>query len=1081
MSAYAELQTTTNFSFLRGASHPHELVNTAAELGLQGIGVTDRNTLAGVVRVWSAAKSADLPMRVGCRLDFMDGHASVLCYPTEREAYGRLTRLLTRGKTRERRGRKTSACEILGRDLYEHAVGQVLIVVPPPALDDAFVQDLTSLASDFRGFVYLAGSRSYAARDHKRLQRLSEIARETHAPLVAVNDVLYHMPERRPLQDVMSCVREKTTIQQAGLKLEANAERYLKSPQEMARLFRDHPDALARTIEIFDRCRFKLDDLRYEYPHEPVPPGKTAMGHLRDLCREGAMKRYPEGVPDEAIRLLDLEYALIEELDYPHFFLTVRDAVHFARGRGILCQGRGSAANSMVCYCLGVTAIDPAKEKLLFARFLSKERNEPPDIDVDFEHERREEVIQEMYRRYGRDRAAICATVIRYRPRSAIRDVGKALGLSTDITARLADTVWGSWGSGLPDEHIRQAGLDPRNPEILRAVALATEILGFPRHLSQHVGGFVLTERRLDETVPIGNAAMDERTFLEWDKDDIEDLKMLKVDILALGMLTCLKRGFDMLNAEGALGRPIEDVADIPYEDPRVYDMLCEADSIGVFQIESRAQMSMLPRLRPREFYDLVIEVAIVRPGPIQGDMVHPYLRRRDKIDPVIFDRPSPEHGPANELEAVLGRTLGVPLFQEQAMKLAIIAAGFNADEANGLRRQMATFKHDGDVSVYRDKFVGGMTGRGYQEDFALRCFKQIEGFGSYGFPESHAASFAKLVYASSWIKKWRPDIFCAAILNSQPMGFYQPAQLVRDAREHDVEVREVDVLLSDYDCTLQPTDKVSPIVEYGAFKAVRLGFRQVRGMDSENAALLAQVRDAGACTPQALARAGVTRRTLELIAEADGFRSLGLDRRQALWTVKGLDFTTPAKTAKSNAAPLLALMGDMAEAKVDLPGMRRPAEVAEDYRTHGLSLKAHPCRFFRKSLAARGAVPAATLKDKKIRSGRALAVAGLVLIRQRPGTAKGVVFLTLEDETGPANVVVWADRFEASRKTVMTSAFLLVRGRIQRDAKGGVVHLVAESFEDLSPALGLLREPRTVRPASPDPVPDLVRSRDFH
>ncbi|HEY3813154.1 MAG TPA: error-prone DNA polymerase [Caulobacteraceae bacterium] len=1079
---YVELQVTTNFSFLRGASHPHELTHEAAALGLKGLGVTDRNTLAGVVRVWSAAKSHEnFAMRVGCRLDFIDSHPSVLCYPTEREAYGQLTRLLTRGKTRERRGRKTSVCEIVGSDLYEHAEGQVLIVVPPAALDDAFERALAALAHDFPDHVYLAGSRRYAARDHRRLYRLAELARTARTPLVATNDVLYHTPERRPLQDVMSCVREKTTIQQAGLILEANAERHLKSPKEMARLFRDHPDALARTVEIFDRCSFRLDDLRYEYPHEPVPPGKTAMQHLRDLCTAGAAKRYPQGVPQAAIDLLEQEYALIEELGYPHFFLTVHDAVVFARSQNILCQGRGSAANSMVCFCLHITAIDPLAEKLLFARFLSKERDEPPDIDVDFEHERREVVMQQMYERYGRDRAAICATVIRYRPRSAIRDVGKALGLSTDVTARLADTVWGSWGDSLPDEHIRQTGLDPDNPEILRATLLATELLGFPRHLSQHVGGFVLTERRLDETVPIGNAAMKDRTFIEWDKDDIEDLKMLKVDILALGMLTCLKRGIDMLNADADCPLRVDDIADFPYEDKAVYDMLSEADSVGVFQVESRAQMSMLPRLKPKEFYDLVIEVAIVRPGPIQGDMVHPYLRRRDGIDPVIFDKPSPEFGPENELKDVLGRTLGVPLFQEQAMKLAIIAAGFSPDEANGLRRAMATFKHDGDVSVYRDKFVGGMTRRGYQPDFAERCFKQIEGFGSYGFPESHAASFAKLVYASSWIKKWRPDIFCAAILNSQPMGFYQPAQLVRDAREHAVEVREVDVLLSDYDCTLEAAGKVSPITRYGAFKAVRLGFRQVRGIDSENAALLMAARDAGACTPEALARTGVMRRTLELIAQADGFRSLGLSRREALWAVKGLDFTAPAKAAKSNEAPLLALMGDPAEAKVELPGMRLPAEVAEDYRTHGLSLKAHPCRFFRQSLAARGAVPASTLKDKTIRDGRVLSVAGLVLIRQRPGTAKGVVFITLEDETGPANVVVWPDRFEANRKTVMTAGFLLVRGKIQRDAGGGVIHLVAESFEDLTPALGLLREQRTVRPAQPEPVPDLVRSRDFH
>ena len=837
---YAELQVSTNFSFLRGASHPQELVFTAASLSLAGIGIADRNTLAGVVRGHAEAKASKIPYRVGCRLDFSDGKPSVLCYPTDRAAYGRLCRLLTLGKMRAEKG----ACEIGWDDLFAFAEGQVLMAVPPARLDEAFAADVERLAGEFPGQVYLAAARPYGARDLKRLHRLETIAREARAPFVATNDVLYHDPTRRPLQDVVSCIREKCTIESAGLRLEANAERHLKTAAEMARLFARFPGALERTIEILDRTPFSLDHLSYHYPNEPVPPGKTAIEHLRDLSHLGARWRYPLGVPEKVTRLLTQELALIEELNYPNYFLTVHDVVAWARHRGILCQGRGSAANSVVCFCLGVTAVDPTQHKVLFARFLSKERSEPPDIDVDFEHERREEVIQYVFERYGRHRAAICATVIHYRPRSAIREVGKALGLTEDVTARLADTVWGSWGDGLPDAHILQAGLDPQNPEITRAVELATELLQFPRHLSQHVGGFILTEDRLDETVPIGNAAMDDRTFIEWDKDDIDDLKLMKVDVLALGMLSCLKRGFDLLNREGVrnhLGCGVHEVADVPPEDPAVYDMICKADTIGVFQIESRAQMSMLPRLKPRKFYDLVIEVAIVRPGPIQGDMVHPYLRRRDGLDPVEYPSPHPDHGLPDELYEALGDTLGVPLFQEQAMRLAIEAAHFTPDEANGLRRAMATFRHLGDVGVYRDKFVDGMVRRGYQRDFAERCFKQIEGFGSYGFPESHAVSFAKLVYASAWVKCHRPDVFCAAILNSQPMGFYQPAQLVRDAREHGVEVRGPDLLASDWDCTLEEP------AEAGPCKAVRIGFRQIRGMVETEAAALVKAREAGA------------------------------------------------------------------------------------------------------------------------------------------------------------------------------------------------------------------------------------------
>jgi error-prone DNA polymerase len=1058
--AYAELQVSTNFSFLRGASHPQELVFTAAALGLAGIGVTDRNTLAGVVRAHGEAKVSKIPFRVGARLDFSDGRPSLLCYPADRAAYGRLCRLLTLGKMRAEKG----GCEIGWRDLYDFAEGQVLMAVPPDRLDEAFADDLTRLAGDFPGQVYLAAARPYGARDLKRLHRLDAIAREARAPMVATNDVLYHDPGRRPLQDVVSCIREKRTIETAGLILEANAERHLKTAAEMARLFRPWPGALERTVEILDRTPFSLDDLSYHYPNEPVPPGRTAMQHLREISHLGARWRYPEGVPDKVLDLLAKELQLIEELDYPNYFLTVHDVVAWARDRGILCQGRGSAANSVVCFCLGVTAVDPTKHKVLFARFLSKERSEPPDIDVDFEHERREEVMQYVFERYGRHRAAICATVIHYRPRSAIREVGKALGLTEDVTARLADTVWGSWGDGLPDEHIAQTGLDPQNPEIVRAVELATELLSFPRHLSQHVGGFILTEDRLDETVPIGNAAMDDRTFIEWDKDDIDELKLMKVDVLALGMLSCLKRGFDLLDQEGVrnpLGCAIREVADVPPEDPVVYDMICKADTIGVFQIESRAQMSMLPRLRPRKFYDLVIEVAIVRPGPIQGDMVHPYLRRRDGVDPVHYPSPHPDHGPADELEEALGDTLGVPLFQEQAMRLAIEAAKFTPDEANGLRRSMATFRNLGDVGVYREKFVNGMAARGYDPEFAERCFRQIEGFGSYGFPESHAVSFAKLVYASAWVKCHRPDVFCAAILNSQPMGFYQPAQLVRDAREHGVEVRGPDVLASGWDCTLEEA------AEPGPLKAVRIGLREIRGMVKTEGEALVAAREAGARTPEAFAAAGVSRRALQLLAEADGFRSLGLDRRAALWAVKGLEFRRAAEDA-----PLLGLMGARPEPAMALPDMRLSQHVAEDYRTHGLSLKAHPCGFFREALARRGAVPAAALKGLK--DGKRVAVAGLVLIRQRPGTAKGVCFLTLEDESGPANVVIWADRFAAHRKTVMTSSFLLVRGRLQR--AGDVIHLVAEDFQDLSPSLFRLRARRSAEPAAA-----FVRSRDFH
>ena len=1080
--AYAELQATTNFSFLRGGSHAKELITVAEAYGLKALGVTDRNTLAGVVRPWTFAKENRLKVRAltGCRLDFADDTPSLLCYPSDREAFGRLTRLLTVG---QRRGDK-GECQLFWEDFLQHAEGQLALIVPPSTLDDAFESRLGAMASELRGRVWLTANRAYAAQDLRRLARLADLARDARAPMVATNDVLYHAPERRTLQDVLTCIREGCTIQEAGFRLEANAERHLKRPQEMARLFERWPQAVERTLEIVERIDFDLSDVKEHYPDEPVPAGKTAMQHLADLTWKGAAWRYPEGVSAKVADQLREELRLIQKMEYPNYFITVHDIVQKAREMGILCQGRGSAANSSVCFCLGVTSIDPTEHRLLFTRFISENRGEPPDIDVDFEHERREEVMQYIYERYGREYAAICGTVIHYRPRSAIRDVGKALGLTEDITAILANTVWGSWGDGLPEDHIRQTGLNPANPQIRRAIVLATELLQFPRHLSQHVGGFVLTKRRLDETVPIGNAAMKDRTFIEWDKDDIDSLKLMKVDILALGMLTAIQRAFGMLRADH--GVAITDLADVPKEVKGVYDMLTAADSVGVFQVESRAQMSMLPRLKPNRFYDLIIEVAIVRPGPIQGDMVHPYLRRKNGQEKPEWPSPSPEHGDPDELQQILGETLGVPLFQEQAMSLAITAAKFTPDEADGLRKAMATFKDLGDPAEYRDKFVGGMVRRGYEHDFASRCFKQIEGFGHYGFPESHAASFAKLVYVSAWIKWAWPDVFCAALINSQPMGFYQPAQLVRDAREHGVEVRGPDVLMSDFDCTLEPPSPSSGRGEFRSdrindpdtrphWKAVRLGLRQVKGVqDKEDIAILLEARAAGARSPADFARAGMSQRVLELLAEADAFASTGLSRRDALWAVKGLK----GEVKVGSQAPLLAGL-PLFEAAVNLPAMGLPQQVAEDYRTTSLSLKAHPLRFFRPMMDAMGITPAEGLKS--LRNGRKVSVGGLVLIRQRPGTAKGVVFVTLEDETGVANAVVWKDCFDANRRTVMSASFLVVHGKVQQ--ADGVTHVVADSFTDLSAELARIKEdPNAAPPVMRSRVSGrLLRSRDFH
>lgn len=1035
MIAYAELSVTTNFSFLRGASHAEELVLTAKQLGHAAIGVSDHNTLAGVVRAHVAAKEAGLKLLVGARLVPTDG-PHVLCYPTNREAYGRLSTLLSNGKLRADKG----DCLITQEDILDHAEGQVFILLPPARLDQAFADTLARFRVHAPGAVHVAATYAYHGRNREAIARLADFCARQGVPIVATNDVLYHAPERRPLQDVLTCIRTHCTIEQAGYRLEANAERHLKSPEEMARLFKGFEPALQRTVEIADRCQFSLDELAYEYPDEPVPPGRTPQQHLHALAWEGAAWRYPDGVPDKVRAALDKELTLIEELEYAPYFLTVHDIVRWARDQGILCQGRGSAANSAVCYCIGITNVDPAMTSLLFERFLSKERKEPPDIDVDFEHERREEVIQYIYRRYGRHRAALTATVISYRPRSAVREVCKALGLTEDISSALAGTVWGSWGSAINPDQIRQAGLDPGSPMVRRAVLLTQQVIGFPRHLSQHVGGFVLTRGPLVETVPIGNAAMDERTFIEWDKDDISALGIMKVDVLGLGMLTCIRKAFDLLRLHKGLDHTL---ATIPQQDEATYDMLCEGDSLGVFQVESRAQMNMLPRLRPRTFYDLVIEVAIVRPGPIQGDMVHPYLRRRKGLETVTYPSPAPEHGPADELERILSRTLGVPLFQEQAMQIAMDAAKFSADEANGLRRAMATFRKLGTIGNYQSMMVDRMISRGYDPVFAARCFEQVKGFGEYGFPESHAASFAHLVYISSWLKRHHPDVFCAALLNSQPMGFYAPAQIVRDAREHGVEVRPVDVNLSDWDNTLEPAD--------GAFCAVRLGFRQVDGLrEDEMEALLVARGEAYARPDDIRRRAGVSRRSLELLAAADAFGSMQLSRREALWSVRG---ETSGNTLPLFAAADAAEQGD--ERAPQLPVMPRSEQVLQDYQTTRLSLKDHPVSFLRPAYDRMGVV--STRDASALPNGARVQTAGVVLVRQRPGSASGVCFITIEDETGIANLVVWPNVFERFRAVVMGARILLVKGRVQ--TADNVTHIVANQLIDRTGDLAHLSE----------------------
>ena len=1044
--AYAELAVASNFSFLEGASHPEELMVSAAALGLAAVAITDRNSLAGVVRAHVAADTAGIRLLVGARLDFSAGEGdativlSLLAFPVDRAAYGRLSRLITLGRRRASKGE----CHLYPGDLAAHDEGLLLVVLPPEPLDDGFADRLAAIAGRRPGDCYLAAWHRYRGDDAARLARLAALAEQSGAPLVACNDVRYHVAGRRALGDVLTAIRHRTTVAEAGWRLAANAERHLKPVAEMARLFAAHPDAIRRTVEIAARCRFRLDELSYDYPSEPVPAGETAQSALERLTWAGAEMRYGAAVPERVRATLAHELQLIGELDYAPYFLTVYDLVRFAKARGILCQGRGSAANSAVCYCLEITAVDPSRLDLLFERFISAERGEPPDIDIDFAHERREEVIQYVYGKYGRDRAGLAATVISYRGRSAIREVGKAMGLSEDVVGALARNLWGRGREAVEEsERVRELGLDPDEPVLAMTLRLAAELIGFPRHLSQHVGGFVITAGPLSEVVPVENAAMEDRTVIEWDKDDLDALGILKIDLLGLGMLTCIDKGLALLRRHHDLDF---DLARVPAEDPAVYDMLCRADSIGVFQVESRAQMTMLPRLRPRDFYDLVVEVAIVRPGPIQGDMVHPYLRRRAGKEPVRF--PSPE------LEAVLGKTLGVPLFQEQAMRIAIVAAGFTPSEADQLRRAMATFRRTGTIHGFEAKMIEGMVARGYERDFAVRCFKQIEGFGEYGFPESHAASFALLVYVSAWLKCHYPAAFAAALLNSQPMGFYAPAQIVRDAAEHGVEVRPVDVGHSHWDNTLEDRPEQGP--------ALRLGFRQVKGLKEEEMARLVDCRRAGWDDVAGLhARAGLRIATVQRLARADAFRSLGLDRRRALWEAKALERAPLPLFEHADARLAADGSGEL------LPEMPAGQQVIEDYRALRLSLKAHPLSFLRRALGETGVVTATALAELPAR--RRVKVAGLVLVRQRPGSAQGVTFATLEDETGVANVIIRPPVFEQYRRIVLGARLLQAEGRVERE--GIVVHVLAERLVDRSDLLEHLAESGTASPPLEPPV----------
>ena len=1101
--SYAELCVTTNFTFLTGASHPEELIVRAAELGLSAIAITDRNSIAGVVRAWSALKElrhatqevvqirsqkrvdassrqevghgdalakpplAALPkLIVGCRLVLEDCAVEWLALPRDLAAYKRLTRLLTLGKRRAAKG----DCTLYTKDMIAGCKGMILIALPQGSLRQASAP-IKTMARHFPHHVFVGAAPPYDGSDQSYLAGCARLAHLTSAPMVAVGDVLMHRASRRQLADVLTCMRDHITIDQIGTRALANGERRLKAGADMARMFRDHPAALRRTLEIADKCSFDLGELSYDYPHEETE-GETPQARLERLAQEGLKRRYPDGPPTRALELMEKELAVVQELNFPAYFLTVHDIVQFAKSQGILCQGRGSAANSILCYLLGITDVSPDMIAMVFERFVSKHRGEPPDIDVDFEHERREEVIQWIYQKYGRHRAGLCATVIHFRTRAAIREVGKVMGLSQDVTAGLSGQIWGMSNGGVDMDRIRELGLDPNDRRLMQTLRLIGEIIGFPRHLSQHVGGFVITAGRLDELAPIENAAMEDRTVICWDKDDIDALCILKVDVLGLGMLSCIRKAFDLMQSHDKISHTI---ASVPQGDTPTYDMLCRADAVGVFQVESRAQMNFLPRMRPREFYDLVIEVAIVRPGPIQGDMVQPYIRRRNGQE-----KPEP-FGPA--LEAVTKRTLGVPLFQEQALQIAVVGAGFSAEEADHLRRSLASFRRMGTIGKYRNKFIQGMLKNGYSPEVAERCFGQIEGFADYGFPESHAAAFAMLAYVSAWLKCHHPAVFACALLNSQPMGFYAPAQIVRDAREHGVEVRPICVNHSDWDNTLERRAD-------GAL-ALRLGFRQIKGFKEEDAGWIVAARDNGYPDPQAVwLRAGARPEVLTRLAEADGFSDMGLTRRDALWQVKAIQSPKPLPLFND------PLDGEaIHEPAVTLPTMHLGEEVVEDYVSTRLTLRAHPMELLRPSLP--GLVTHAALQD--IPLGR-YSVCGLVITRQRPGTASGVIFLTLEDETGVSNVVVWPKVYERFRRIVMGGRLLRVKGYLQRE--GIVVHLIAQEIEDLSYMLSDLGHPQpealTTEGARTDDTPKTARyparamhprdqakrlfpSRDFH
>ncbi|MEM8772994.1 MAG: error-prone DNA polymerase [Pseudomonadota bacterium] len=1007
--SYAELNVTSNFTFLTGASHAEELVEQASALGLEAIAIADTNTFAGIVRAHAAALDHEMRFIVGVRLLLEDGQ-EFLAYPKDRKAYGRLCRLLTVGKRRTVKGE----CALGIEDVLQWGEGSFLIALKSNH------SSLKRLGNKFEHYVFVGLSPAYDGNDPERFQSRAALAKKLDLPLIATGNVLMHKAARRPLADILTCIRERCTIDNIGERALLNSERRLKSPFEMHRLFKAYPEALSNTLAIANQCLFSLSELKYEYPEE-IADGKAPLVRLRELTDEGLQERYPEGVPLNVQAMVAREFALIEKLDYARYFLTVHDVVKFARDQDILCQGRGSAANSVICYALGITSIGPDIITMVFERFVSEARNEPPDIDVDFEHERREEVIQHIYQKYGRHRAGICATVSHFRTKAAIREVGRAMGLSDDAITALSSQVWGWSDASMKEERVAAAGLSLKDFRIRQTLSLIGEIIGFPRHLSQHVGGFVITKGRLDELVPVENAAMEDRTVIEWDKDDIDVLGMLKVDVLSLGMLTCIRKSFDLIREWKGVKYSL---ATLPQEDPRIYEQLSEGDTTGLFQVESRAQMSFLPRMRPKCFYDLVIEVAIIRPGPIQGDMVHPYLRRRRGEEEVVY--------PSKELKEVLKRTLGVPLFQEQAMQIAMVAAGFNPSEADGLRRALGAFRRVGSVSDFKERFISGCIANGYDEDFAERCFRQLEGFSGYGFPESHAASFALLVYASAWLRHHHPEVYCCAILNSQPMGFYAPAQLVGDAKRHGVEVRPVDINASTWDCSLEPDGK-------GAL-AVRLGFRMIKGFKEEDAQWLTAARGNGYADLASIRRrVGLNKAALEKLAMADAFASLGISRRDALWHAKAVDDAEPMPLLDD---PLL----DEALTKTDLPALSHAEDVFEDFISTRLSLKDHPVGLVRE-YAGKNITRNANLRDIP-QNGR-VTVLGAVITRQRPATASGVVFITLEDETGSANIIVWKTTFTKFRTQVMQGRLLKITGKVQRE--GRVIHVISEKIEDYS------------------------------